>query len=140
MSRYVSKGRIMLRFTLKYGSLHEVLTNHKLAALGDAYVNFIFSLAESKKSGEPVGARVDNTLLAGALKKAGLRELLPSRTNRHEQADAAEALIVYAWIRDVMTIEEGVSILEQVEDPAEAFCALIRKAVEKLNLKSINYR
>ncbi|MDH5461116.1 MAG: hypothetical protein OEX09_02695, partial [Candidatus Bathyarchaeota archaeon] len=60
--------------------------------------------------------------------------LLPSRTNRHEQADAAEALIVYAWIRDVMTIKEGVNILEQHEDPAEAFCSLIRKAMEKLNL------
>jgi hypothetical protein len=39
-----------------------------------------------------------------------------------------------------MTIEEGVRILEQAEDPAEAFCSLIRKVVEKLNLKSINYR
>ena len=140
MSKDVAKGRIMLGFTSKYDSLHEILTDHKLAALGDAYVNFIFSLAESKKSGEPVGARVDNALLAEALKKAKLRELLPSRTNRHEQADAAEALIVYAWIRDVMTIEEGVRILEQAEDPAEAFCSLIRKVVEKLNLKSINCR
>lgn len=124
----------MLEFTPKYNTLHEVLTDHKLAALGDAYVNFIFSLAQSNKIGEPVGARVDNNLLASALKKAGLRELLPSRTNRHEQADAAEALIVYAWIRDVMTIKEGVNILEQHEDQAEAFCSLIRKATEKLNL------
>ena len=134
MSKYVYKGEIMLEFTPKYNTLHEVLTDHKLAALGDAYVNFIFSLAQSNKIGEPVGARVDNNLLASALKKAGLRELLPSRTNRHEQADAAEALIVYAWIRDVMTIEEGVNILEQHEDQAEAFCSLIRKAMEKLNL------
>jgi len=124
----------MLGFTSKYDSLPEVLKDHKLAALGDAYVNFIFSLAESKKREEPVGVRVDNNLLAGALKKAGLRELLPSRTNRHEQADAAEALVVYAWIRDVMTIEEAVSILEQGEDQAEAFCSLICKALEKLNL------
>lgn len=124
----------MLEFTPKYNTLHEVLTDHKLAALGDAYVNLIFSLAQSNKIGEPVGARVDNNLLASALKKAGLRELLPSRTNRHEQADAAEALIVYAWIRDVMTIKEGVNILEQHEDQVEAFCSLIRKAMEKLNL------
>ena len=124
----------MLDFITKYRTLPEVLTDHKLAALGDAYVNFLFSLAESKKRGEPVGARVDNNLLAVALKKAGLRELLPSRTNRHEQADAAEALIIYAWIRNSMTIEESVNILEQGEDMAEAFCSLILTAKEKLNL------
>jgi hypothetical protein len=124
----------MLEFTQKYDTLQEVLTDHKLAALGDAYVNFIFSLAQSKKRGEPVGARVDNNLLAKALKKAGLRELLPSRTNRHEQADAAEALIVYAWIRNVMTMDEGVNILVQGENQAEVFRFLIHKAVEKLNL------
>ena len=124
----------MLDFILKHRTLPQVLTDHKLAALGDAYVNFLFSLAESKKSGEPVGARVDNNLLARALRKAGLRELLPSRTNRHEQADAAEALIVYAWIRNAMTIEEGVNILEQGEDVAKAFRSLILTAKEKLNL------
>jgi len=124
----------MLDFVSRYETLQEVLTDHKLAALGDAYVNFLFSIAESEKSREPVGARVDNNLLAVALRKAGLRELLPSRTNRHEQANAAEALIVYAWIRKVMTIEEGVNILEQAEDVAEAFRSLILTAKEKLNL------
>ena len=126
--------RIMLDFITKYKTLPEVLTDHKLAALGDAYVNLLFSLTLSQKSGEPVGARVDNNLLAVALRKAGLRDLLTSRTNRHEQADAAEALIVYAWIRNSMTIEEGVNILEQDEDVAEAFCSLILTAKEKLNL------
>ena len=128
------KVRIMLDFISRYKTLSQVLKDHKLAALGDAYVNLLFSLAESKKSGEPLGARVDNNLLAMALRKAGLRELLPSRTNRHEQADAAEALIVYAWIRNLMTIEEGVNILERGEDVAEAFCSLILTAKKKLNL------
>lgn len=124
----------MLDFIPEYKSLPEVLGDHKLAALGDAYVNLLFSLAMSKKTGEPVGMRVDNNLLALALRKAGLRGLLPSRTNRHEQADAAEALIVYAWIQNAMTIEEGVNILEKGEDIAEAFCTLILKAKGKLNL------
>jgi len=124
----------MLDFVSEYKTLSEVLRDHKLAALGDAYLNFLFSLAKSKKSGEPVGARVDNSMLAAALRKAGLRELLPSRTNRHEQADAAEALIVYAWIKNVLTIEESVNILERDEDVAEAFCSLICTARERLNL------
>jgi hypothetical protein len=121
-------------YVSSYGGPREILTDHKLAALGDAYVNFVYSLALSKKIGEPTGARVNSRILAEALRRAGLRNLLPPRTDRHKQADAAEALIVYAWIKDLMTIEEGVSILEQHEDATEAFCSLLLTARKKLNL------
>ena len=121
-------------FVSSYKGLHEILTDHKLAALGDAYVNFVYSLALSKKIGEPTGARVNSRILAEALRRAGLRNLLPQRTDRHKQADAAEALIVYAWIQGLMTIEEGVSVLEQHEDATEAFCLLLLTTRKKLNL------
>jgi len=124
----------MFAFVSEYKNLREVLADQKLAALGDAYVNFVYSLALSKRKGEPVGAKVDSRLLAEALKKAGLRNLLPSRIDRHKQADAAEALIVYAWVQDAMTIEEGVSILEQFEDMVEAFCSFLLTARRKINL------
>ena len=124
----------MFAFILRYRDLREVLMDQKLAALGDAYVNFIYSVALSKRKGEPTGAKVDSRLLAEALKKAGLRKLLPSRIDRHKQADAAEALIVYAWIRGSMTMEEGVSILEQGEDMVEAFCSFLLTAKKKLDL------
>ena len=124
----------MFTFIPEYKSLREVLTDQKLAALGDAYVNFIYSVALSKRKGEPTGAKVDSRLLAEALRKSGLRKLLPSRIDRHRQADAAEALIVYAWVRDVMTIEEGVSILEQRENMVEAFCSFLLTARRRLNL------
>ncbi|NIP67565.1 hypothetical protein GWN63_06145, partial [Candidatus Bathyarchaeota archaeon] len=61
-------------------------------------------------------------------------ELLPSRTDRHEQADAAEALIVYAWIKRCITTEQAVNILEQSEDVAEGFCSLLLRSKRKLNL------
>lgn len=121
-------------FVSSYRGLREILMDHKLAALGDAYVNFVYSLAISKKMGEPTGIRVDSRILAGALRRAGLRSLLPPRTDRHKQADAAEALIVYVWIQGLMTIEEGVSVLEQHEDATEAFCFLLLTTKKKLNL------
>jgi len=124
----------MFAFISQYRSLREVLMDQKLAALGDAYVNFVYSVALSKRKGEPTGAKVDNRLLAEALKKAELRSLLPSRIDRHKQADAAEALIVYAWVRGSMTMKEGVSILEQGEDAVEAFCAFLLTAKKKLDL------
>lgn len=124
----------MFSFLPPLKDIKEILSNHKLAALGDAYVNFLYSLAVSKKSGEPAGAKVDSRLLAEALKKAGLREYLPARTDRHKQADAAEALIVYAWLKGLIPLEEGVSILEQYEDTIEGFSNLLILAKKKLNL------
>jgi len=124
----------MFAFIPEYKSLREVLTDQKLAALGDAYVNFVYSVALSKRKGEPTGAKVDSRLLAEALRKAGLRNLLPSRIDRHKQADAAEALIVYAWVRGVMAMEEGVNILEQCDDFAEAFCSFLLTARRRLDL------
>ena len=122
----------MLDFVPKHKTLRQVLLDHKLAALGDAYVNFLFSLAESEKNVEPVGARVDNNVLAVALRKAGLRDILPSRMSRHQLADAAEALIVYAWIRKVTTIEEAVNVLKLSQDASDAFSSIIMSAKEKL--------
>jgi len=124
----------MFAFTPQYESLREVLVDQKLAKLGDAYVNFLYSLALSKKKGEPAGTKVEGRLLADAFKKAGLRKFLPSRIDRHKQADAAEALIVYAWIRGSMTMEEGLKILEQNEDTIEAFSFLLLTAKRKLDI------
>ncbi len=124
----------MFAFIPQYESLSEVLMDQKLAKLGDAYVNFLYSLALSKKNGEPTGTKVQGRLLADAFKKAGLRKFLPSRIDRHKQADAAEALIVYAWIRGSMTMEEGLEILEQNEDKIEAFIFLLLTAKRRLEI------
>ena len=122
----------MFEFIQQHESLSQVLMDQKLAQLGDAYVNFLYSLAVSKKTGEPTGIKVKGRLLADAFKKAGLRKVLPSRVDRHKQADAAEALIVYAWVRGSMTMEEGLEILEQNEDNVEAFSSLLLTAKMKL--------
>ena len=120
-------------FTLiqQYQNLTEVLMDQKLAKLGDAYVNFLYSLALSKKNGKPTGIKVKGRLLADAFKKADLRKFMPSRMDRHKQADAAEALIVYAWIRGSMTMEESLEILEQNEDSIEAFSHILLNAKRK---------
>lgn len=122
----------MFTFLLPFKNMQEVLTNHKLASLGDAYVNLLYSLAISEKSGEPTGTKADSRLLAEALRKAGLREYLPSRTDRHKQADAAEALIVYTWLKGLISLDKGVKVLEKYEDEAEGFCNLLLLAKKKL--------
>ncbi|MFA5363773.1 MAG: ribonuclease III family protein [Candidatus Bathyarchaeia archaeon] len=124
----------MYTFTPKHEKLTEVLLDQKLAKLGDAYVNFLYSLALSKKMNEATGTKVEGRLLADAFKKAGLREYLPSRIDRHKQADASEALIVYVWLHGLMTIQEGLEILESTEDKIEAFTLLLLSAQKKSNI------
>ncbi|MGB9959350.1 MAG: ribonuclease III family protein [Candidatus Bathyarchaeales archaeon] len=114
-----------LSFAKVYRDLTEVLMDHKLAALGDAYINFAYSLALSKNRGQPSGAKVRGSVLAEAFKKAGLREYMPSRVSRHMLADAAEALTVYAWLHSYLTLEESVAMLEKTKNPVEGFTKLL---------------
>jgi hypothetical protein len=112
----------------------DVLTDHKLASLGDSFINFAFSLALSEKKGMPEGKKVKGTLLAEALRRAGLREQLPSRMTSHILADAAEALIVYAWLQGHITLEETMAKLEENNDPVESLTLLLKKTKCRIKL------
>ena len=115
-----------------YENLTAILTDHKLAALGDAYVNFAYSLALSERKGQPFGAKVKGVVLAKAFRKAGLRKHMPSRITSHMLADAAEALIIYAWLHDYMKLEECVAILYEAEDSVEGFTQLLLKIKDRI--------
>jgi len=119
-------------FAKAYKNLTEVLMDHKLAALGDAYINFVYSLALSKSKGQPSGAKVRGIVLAEAFRRAGLRMHMPSRVSRHMLADAAEALTVYAWIHSYITLEECAAILQKTEDPVESFTQLLLTIKERV--------
>jgi len=121
-------------FVSKRENLAEILVDHELAALGDAYVNFAYSLALSRRMGRPVGRKVDSSALALALRKAGLRRFLPSRTDRHRQADAAESLVVYAWLTGAISLDETIQIMEKEETVEDAFARLLQSVLERLNL------
>jgi len=121
-------------FTKPYKNLTQILTDHKLASLGDAYINFVYSLAISNRNKEPSGTKVKGTILATAIKKAELRHYLPSRMTRHIMADAAEALIVYAWLNNNITLEESVAILEKSNTPTEGFSQLLTKIKNRTKL------
>ena len=64
------------QFMRDYDNLTQILTDRKLAQLGDAYINFVYSLALSQKKGKPSGAKVKGTALAEAMRKAGLEKAL----------------------------------------------------------------
>jgi len=92
-------------------SINEIIQDKGLAALGDTYVNFVYSLVKSKVIGKPQGERVRGKVLAEALKNSGLRSYLPNRLSSHELSDAVEALLVYSWLNKLVSLDEVVSIL-----------------------------
>jgi len=118
----------------KYGSLEELLLDKDLASLGDSYVNFVYSLAMSQKLKRPVGAKVDNQILAEAVTKSGLRRFLPHRVDRHARGDAAEALLGYAWLENLLELENCTEVLSREDDAAEAFASLIKGVLRKLGV------
>jgi hypothetical protein len=121
-------------FTPTYRTLTNLLTDHNLAQLGDAYTNLIYSLAQSNQKHRPIGKKLKNTLLAQALKKANLRQHLPTRTNTHQLADAAEALLVYTWLHNHTTLQEDVATLEKNKDIVEALTQLLTTAKNRIKL------
>jgi hypothetical protein len=112
--------------------LSDVLKDHELASLGDAYINFAYSLALSNKASRPSGTKVKGQALAEALKKTGLREHAPSRMTRHMLADAAEALIAYAWLKGSITLNETASTLEKAEDLTEGLSRLLATITKRV--------
>ncbi len=117
--------------------LMQILLDQKLARLGDAFVNFVYSLALTRSTGEPVGIKVSDKVLARAAQEAGIRQLLPKRTTRDDVSNAVESLIVYVWLQKQMTIDEISAILEvQRDQPYDSFKVLLQKILSELIDKS----
>jgi len=118
----------------KYDSLKELLLDKDLAALGDSYVNFVYSLAMSQKLKRPVGAKVDNRTLAEAVSKSGLRRFLPHRVDRHTRGNAAEALLLYAWLENLLEFDDCTKVLSREDNTVEAFANLLKDVLRKLGV------
>jgi hypothetical protein len=125
-------GRRVFSFQTVRGSLVDVLADRDLASLGDAFVNFAYSLALSNRRRRPLGVRVKGSVLAEGLRRAGLRECLGGRMTRHGLADAAEALIAYAWLNGYVTLDECVTVIGKTVDAVEGFSALLATVKKKV--------
>lgn len=113
--------------------IHQILRDKQLASLGDAYVNFIYSLALTEIRGYPQSTKVSDRILAEAFRLAGLREYLGTRITRKDLANASESLLVEAYRRDLLTIEESVRILTQTPDgPITGLSELLKLAAERI--------
>ena len=120
------------------GLLKRILTDKGLAKLGDAYVNFVYSLVLTEIEGKPTGIKVSDRILADAAKKSGLKDLLAKRTRRDDIANAVEALIVYVWREELMRTEEAIDILKKNPNPCIGFTDLILAAKRVMTIDKKN--
>lgn len=113
--------------------LAKILTDNGLAQFGDALLNFVYSLALTEKTSHPKGTRVPDKILAEAAVKAGLRKHLPRRVGRGEVANSLEALLGYAWLQNLMALDEYVICLKAESiAPSENFAKLAELALLRL--------
>jgi hypothetical protein len=117
----------------KEEGLRRVLMDNGLARLGDALLNFAFSLALTETTGRPTGTKVADKTLAEAAVQAGLREHLPRRVGRGDVANSLEALLALVWLRHRITLDEILSCLKaENATPARNFARLAELALARL--------
>ena len=134
---------------LQRGKIESILMDKGLARLGDAFVNLIYSAAKTKAKGRAVGERVQDRVLSHALEIAKLP--VPKRLTHGEKGDVVEAVLAYAWMHDMLPMEEAVTILYKTisgaeyesrslerEMSARAFSRLIRVAIERIEKVDAN--
>jgi hypothetical protein len=115
-------------------TIRHVVKDKQLASLGDAFVNFIYSLALTKINSRPQATKVSDRILAEAFRLAGLREYLGTRLSRKDLANAAESLLIAAYRRQLISIDESVSILTENPDGLEAGLAnLLKLAADRID-------
>jgi len=108
-------------------TLRQVLRNKQLASLGDAFVNFVYSLALTQANGKPQSVKVSDKILANAFKLSGLRKYLGTRISKKDLANASESLLVDAYQKKLITIEESVKILSEDPDGLQAGLSQLMK-------------
>ncbi len=115
--------------------IREVIRDKQLASLGDAFVNFVYSLALTQTGGKPQAVKVSDRILAEAFRLSGLRKYLGTRVSRKDLANASESLLVKAYQKRLITIEESVGILSQNPDGLEVgLSQLMKLAAERMAL------
>jgi len=114
-------------------TIQRIFRDKQLASLGDAFVNFIYSLALTQINGYPRATKVSDRILSEAFRLAGLRDHLGTRLARKDLANAAESLLVEAYRKHLISIEESVSILtHDPSDPETGLSTLLRLAADRV--------
>ena len=96
-------------------SPNSIAHDNGLAKLGDAYVNFVYSLAKSAALGEPTGCKVPDTVLSNAYRNSNLTKMktIDIRGRKGQVGDSIEGLLLWAWLTGILSLDTLVVILRE---------------------------
>jgi len=113
--------------------MRQIMRDKQLASLGDAYVNLVYSLTLTRLNGYPQGTKVSDRILAQALRLSGLRDRLGTRVTKKDMANASEAVLAEAYLKDLLTIRESVLLICRCSDnPTTGLSNLLKLAAQRL--------
>ncbi|MFX0207931.1 MAG: ribonuclease III family protein [Candidatus Hodarchaeota archaeon] len=83
------------------------------AKLGDSLVNFIYSVAKSIVSEMPTGTKVSDSILSEAYRRSlwYSTNTLKLKGKKDRIADTIEALILYFWVHEELSLEKLINPL-----------------------------
>jgi len=95
------------------------VVNKGNSKLGDALVNFIYSLAKSGVSAQATGTKVSDYILAMAYRSSlwGKNEILRLKGKKGYLADNVESLVLYFWVFELVSLDEMVEHLMKNLNP-----------------------
>ena len=107
--------------------------------LGDALVNFIYSLAKSGVSSQATGTKVSDYVLATAYRSSlwGKNEILRLKGKKGYLADYVESLVLYFWVFELVSLEEMVEYLIKNLNPEKLHHSREEEQIAVLSFKNL---
>ena len=88
------------------------------AKLGDALVNLVYSIAKTLVTTDPTGVKVSDSILAEAYRESlwFKSSIVIIKGNKGRVADAVEALILYFWVHENVSLNNLVIPIKEKLD------------------------
>ena len=120
-------------------SLQTFIITKGNSKLGDALVNFLYSLAKSSVSKHSTGTKVSDYILATAYRSSlwMKNDILKLKGKKGYLADHVEALILYFWVFEFVSLEEMVKHLIEELKPEKLSHAREEEQVAVLSFKNL---
>jgi len=107
--------------------------------LGDALVNFLYSLAKSAVLTQSTGTKVSDYVLATAYRSSlwGNNEILRLKGKKGYLADHVESLVLYFWVFELASLEEMVEYLTKSLNPEKLHHSREEEQIAVLSFKNL---
>ncbi len=106
--------KIKIPFSPDYANIEDILYSKHLASLGDALVNYCYSVARFAIN--PLltsSVRVWDSSLATAIRQSPFNSYIKKRISQGELGDCVEAIVAWTYMIGAITLENIIEILKQ---------------------------